>query len=218
MLEGPVTTHMQCSYWGKEVVGQNLAIHGPIHPSSSQYGAVVLSPLQKSTPKTWCFLPHVSRLGWCSWDCTHPSSSKCGEWSLYQKALFWSHLTTWPSPMPPLDHPDGLWQTSDGPGHVLARAGGPFACCRILIHNGLVCYIFSKCFEKLIKTHICSILPALIDTLQFAYRSNRSTDDAIAFTLHTLLSLIWTVRTPMWECHFWTTASHSTPYCLLDLL
>ncbi len=48
--------------------------------------------------------------------------------------------------------------------------------------------IFSKSFEKLIKTHICSVLPASLDTLQFAYRSNRSTDDAIAFTLHTALS------------------------------
>ncbi len=32
MLEDPATTHLQCSYWGKEVVGQNLMIHGPIHP------------------------------------------------------------------------------------------------------------------------------------------------------------------------------------------
>ncbi len=109
------------------------------HPSTPQYGAVVLSPLQKSTPKAWCFHPHASRLGWCSWDCAHSSSSS-GEWSLYQKVIFWSHLTTWPSPMPPLDHPDGLWQTSDGPGHVLAWAGGPCARCRILIHDGVVCY------------------------------------------------------------------------------
>ncbi len=48
--------------------------------------------------------------------------------------------------------------------------------------------IFSKCFEKLIRDHICSLLPASLDPLQFAYRSNRSTDDAIAFTLHTALS------------------------------
>ncbi len=48
--------------------------------------------------------------------------------------------------------------------------------------------ILSKCFEKLIKTHICSVLPASLDPLQFTYRSNRSTDDAIAFTLHTALS------------------------------
>ncbi len=48
--------------------------------------------------------------------------------------------------------------------------------------------IFSKCFEKLIIDYICSVLPASLDPLQFAYRSNRSTDDAIAFTLHTALS------------------------------
>ncbi len=48
--------------------------------------------------------------------------------------------------------------------------------------------IFSKCFEKLVKDYICSVLPASLDPLQFAYRSNRSTDDAIAFTLHTALS------------------------------
>ncbi len=48
--------------------------------------------------------------------------------------------------------------------------------------------IFSKCFEKLIRDYICSVLPASLDPLQFAYRSNRSTDDAIAFTLHTGLS------------------------------
>ncbi len=48
--------------------------------------------------------------------------------------------------------------------------------------------IFSKCFEKLVREHICSVLPASLDPLQFAYRSNRSTDDAIVFTLHTALS------------------------------
>ncbi len=32
------------------------------------------------------------------------------------------------------------------------------------------------------------MLPASLDPLQFAYCSNRSTDDAIAFTLHTALS------------------------------
>ncbi len=48
--------------------------------------------------------------------------------------------------------------------------------------------IFSKCFEKLVRDYICSVLPASLDPLQFAYCSNRSTDDAIAFTLHTALS------------------------------
>ncbi len=42
--------------------------------------------------------------------------------------------------------------------------------------------------EKLIRDYICSVLPASLDPLQFAYRSNRSTDDAIAFTLHSALS------------------------------
>ncbi len=40
--------------------------------------------------------------------------------------------------------------------------------------------IFSKCFEKLVRDYICSVLPDSLDPLQFAYRSNRSTDDAIA--------------------------------------
>ncbi|KAI4894750.1 hypothetical protein NFI96_033825, partial [Prochilodus magdalenae] len=41
-----------------------------------------------------------------------------------------------------------------------------------------------QCFERLIKTHICSSLPATMDPHQFAKRSNRSTDDAIALTVH----------------------------------
>ncbi len=45
-----------------------------------------------------------------------------------------------------------------------------------------------KSFEKLIRDYICSVLPASLDPLQFAYRSNRSTDNASAFTLHTALS------------------------------
>uniref|UniRef100_A0A8C9VFB8 Reverse transcriptase domain-containing protein n=1 Tax=Scleropages formosus TaxID=113540 RepID=A0A8C9VFB8_SCLFO len=48
--------------------------------------------------------------------------------------------------------------------------------------------IVSKCLERLIRDYICSLLPASLDPLQFAYRNNRSTDDAIAFTLHTVLS------------------------------
>ncbi len=51
--------------------------------------------------------------------------------------------------------------------------------------------IFSKCFEKLIRDYICSVLPASLDPLQFAYRSNRSTDDAIApIRLHPLRIVI----------------------------
>ncbi|KAK1802684.1 hypothetical protein P4O66_004184 [Electrophorus voltai] len=45
-----------------------------------------------------------------------------------------------------------------------------------------------KCFEKLVKDFITSSLLASMDPLQFAYRHNRSTDDAIAHLLHTTLS------------------------------
>ncbi len=88
MQEDPDTTHLQYYYWGKEVVGQNLMIHGPIHPP--------LNTVQLSSPLFAEKHPqniHASRLGWGSWDCTHPSFSKHGEWSLYQKVIFWSHLT-----------------------------------------------------------------------------------------------------------------------------
>ncbi len=47
--------------------------------------------------------------------------------------------------------------------------------------------IISKCFEKL-RDHICSVLPTSLVPLQFAYRYNHSTDDAIPFSLHTALS------------------------------
>ncbi len=46
----------------------------------------------------------------------------------------------------------------------------------------------SKCFEKLIRDHICSVLAASLGPLQFTYCNNCSTDDAITFTLHTALS------------------------------
>ena len=45
-----------------------------------------------------------------------------------------------------------------------------------------------KCFERLVMTQINSILPGTLDSLKFAYRANRSTDDAISIALHTALS------------------------------
>ena len=47
--------------------------------------------------------------------------------------------------------------------------------------------VIMKCFERLVKD-ITFTLPDNLDPLQFAYRPNRSTDDAIAITLHTALS------------------------------
>ena len=40
-----------------------------------------------------------------------------------------------------------------------------------------------NCFQNLVKDHITSTLSVTLDPLQFAYRSNRYTDDAIAITL-----------------------------------
>ena len=45
-----------------------------------------------------------------------------------------------------------------------------------------------KCFERLVMAHIHTIIPETVDPLQFAYRPNRSTDDAISIALHTTLS------------------------------
>ncbi len=47
-----------------------------------------------------------------------------------------------------------------------------------------------KVFVRLLKNHICSSIPATLDPLQFAYRPNRSTDDAIYQVLHSSLSHI----------------------------
>ncbi len=50
--------------------------------------------------------------------------------------------------------------------------------------------IVMKVFERLVKSHICSSIPVTLDPLQFAYRSNRSTDDAISHILHSSLTHI----------------------------
>ncbi len=47
-----------------------------------------------------------------------------------------------------------------------------------------------KVFERLLKKHICSSIPATLDPLQFAYRPNRSTDDAISQVLHSSFTYI----------------------------
>ncbi len=50
--------------------------------------------------------------------------------------------------------------------------------------------IVIKVFERLVKSHICSSIPVTLDPLQFAYRPNRSTDDAISHILHSSLTHI----------------------------
>ena len=45
-----------------------------------------------------------------------------------------------------------------------------------------------KCFERLVMAHINTIIPETLDPLQFSYRPNRSTEDAISIAFHTALS------------------------------
>ncbi len=48
--------------------------------------------------------------------------------------------------------------------------------------------VVMKCFERLVKPHITTSLPPSLDPLQFAYRRNRSKEDTIATTMHSILS------------------------------
>jgi len=48
--------------------------------------------------------------------------------------------------------------------------------------------LIMKCFKRLVLQHIKTILPPTFDPNQFAYRANRSTEDAIATVLHSALS------------------------------
>ncbi|CDQ76546.1 unnamed protein product [Oncorhynchus mykiss] len=58
--------------------------------------------------------------------------------------------------------------------------------------DGISSRILRACADQLagvlVKDHITSTPPDTLDPLQFAYRPNRSTDDAIATTLHTALT------------------------------
>ncbi|XP_070400499.1 uncharacterized protein [Nothobranchius furzeri] len=54
--------------------------------------------------------------------------------------------------------------------------------------------VVMKCFERLVRDFIISSLPDTLDPLQFAYRPNRSTDDAICHLLHTSLTHLDTRR------------------------
>ncbi len=63
-----------------------------------------------------------------------------------------------------------------------------------------------KVFERLLKKHICSSIPATLDPLQFAYRPNRSTDDAISQVLHSSLTHIDSKNGNMSGCYSLTIA------------
>ncbi|KAI4894209.1 hypothetical protein NFI96_027345, partial [Prochilodus magdalenae] len=48
--------------------------------------------------------------------------------------------------------------------------------------------IVMKCFERIVMSHIQETIPDNLDPLQFAYRQNRSTDDAVNTAIHTALT------------------------------
>ncbi|KAK3549273.1 hypothetical protein QTP70_034478 [Hemibagrus guttatus] len=49
--------------------------------------------------------------------------------------------------------------------------------------------IAMKCFERIVMSHIKRNIPTTVDPFQFAYRQNRSTEDAVNAAIHTALTL-----------------------------
>ncbi|KAI3367054.1 hypothetical protein L3Q82_009687, partial [Scortum barcoo] len=48
--------------------------------------------------------------------------------------------------------------------------------------------VIMKCFQRIVLKHIKDIFPTGLDQYQFAYRENRSTEDAVSIALHTALT------------------------------
>lgn len=48
--------------------------------------------------------------------------------------------------------------------------------------------VIMKCFERILLNYIRDVIPAGLDSLQFAYRKNRSTEDAVSLALHTAMT------------------------------
>lgn len=48
--------------------------------------------------------------------------------------------------------------------------------------------VITKCLERLVQHHIKALLPPSLDPHQYAYKANRSTEDAIATALHAALT------------------------------
>ena len=50
--------------------------------------------------------------------------------------------------------------------------------------------VVAKSFERLVLDYLKRCIPDTLDPFQFAYRSNRSTDDAVSLTLHHIMKHI----------------------------
>ena len=60
--------------------------------------------------------------------------------------------------------------------------------CLNYYHPVALMSVAMKYFERLVMVHINRIIPDTLDPLQFAYRPNRSTVDAISIVLHNAIS------------------------------
>ncbi|KAI3363730.1 hypothetical protein L3Q82_001346 [Scortum barcoo] len=72
----------------------------------------------------------------------------------------------------------------------------------------------SQCFERMVLKHIKDIIPAGLDQYQFAYRENRSTEDAVSIALHTALTHLQLPNTYLREdaiCGLQFSLQHSDP-------
>jgi hypothetical protein len=77
------------------------------------------------------------------------------------------------------------------PTPALTLVGCGRACKQIQVTKGntsdscpvtrvVLTFVAMKCFERLVMAHINTIIPETLEPLQFAYRTNRSTDDPIS--------------------------------------
>ncbi len=109
-------------------------------------------------------------------------------------AAFWDHapisllvclLPSLMSPLLPLWFPPHLRNLSSS---LCLRTANPLAWMTIVqLPSHQQSWRFLR---RLLKKHICTSIPATLDPLQFAYRPNRSTDDAISQVLHSSLTHI----------------------------
>ncbi len=133
MLEDPATTHLQSSYWGKEAVDKILRYMAPSILPSIRCSRP--DPFAEKQPQSMMFLPPCFTVGMAFlglYSSLFFLQTRRVEFIPKSYILVSSDHMTFSHASP--DHPYGLWQTSDSPGHVLAWAGGPCVCCRILIH------------------------------------------------------------------------------------
>lgn len=76
--------------------------------------------------------------------------------------------------------------------------------------------IITKCFEQLVRAQLKSCLTSTLDSHQFAYCQNRSTEDAVSINF-TLSSHTWTIKTPTPKCCLETSVQHSHPLKITKL-